>query len=349
MRDEEKIFCFRNAMRPVRMLFALVATVALTFSFSLTACGETNPEPVARVPLETTPNPNALPAAKARKAGVSTPRESDETLSRLLRMRSRLKNLQVDTHWLDGQEITRRFTATMGRGRLVGVGRINWSLPDEQQWAVVEVFDADVAEFLHVCDVRFDGKIDARVTGKLRLEWRGMRFYQMRATMTGSGTLAMSEGQVGSTRLLDNIARFSGIDDIRTLQFQRGLVEGTIANGKVLVKKFELEGQDFWLGGTGSVVLETGELDARFQIKVKPALARRSRFPEVRAAGDALSKLAGGENRFLTVPLPVSFGGNLERPIPYLDLPSARAVQSGVRFLEGVLTTSTQGRRARVR
>jgi len=264
-------------------------------------------------------------------------------------MRSRLKNLQVDTHWLDGQEITRRFTATMGRGRLVGVGRINWSLPDEQQWAVVEVFDADVAEFLHVCDVRFDGKIDARVTGKLRLEWRGMRFYQMRATMTGSGTLAMSEGQVGSTRLLDNIARFSGIDDIRTLQFQRGLVEGTIANGKVLVKKFELEGQDFWLGGTGSVVLETGELDARFQIKVKPALARRSRFPEVRAAGDALSKLAGGENRFLTVPLPVSFGGTLERPIPYLDLPSARAVQSGVRFLEGVLTTSTQGRRARVR
>ncbi len=297
-----------------------------------------------RVPLEATPNPKAMPAGKAARAGVRTPEPGDETLSRLLRMRSRLRNLEVDTRWINGEEITQHFRATMGRGRLIGEGYINWSRPEDRQRAYVEVIEADVEEFLHVCDVRFDGRIRAQVSGKLDLEWQGMRFRQMRATMRGDGKLHLSAGTVSATRLLDNIARFSGIDEIRTLNFERGLVEGAVKDGRVEVENFSLEGRDFRLRGKGTVTLETGALDARFEIAVKPSLAKRSRVAEVRAAGEALAKLVGGEDRFVTVPLPVSFGGTLERPIPYLDVPGQRMLRTGLEIIEEALTTSPRGR-----
>jgi hypothetical protein len=299
-----------------------------------------------RIPLEATPKPHAMPAGKAQQAGVRTPEPSDETLSSLLRMRSRLRDLKVETRWINGEEITERFTATMGRGRLVGEGRINWTRADDRQWARVDVIDADVAEFLHVCDVRFDGRIEAQVSGRLELEWRGMRFRQMRATMRGSGRLTMSSGQVSSTRLLDNIAKFSGLPELSTLSFERGLVEGTIADGKVTVRTFELDSPDVRLRGQGTVTLESGALDARFGIALRPALAERSQLPEVRAAGQALARLAGGKDRFITVPLPVSFGGTLERPIPYLDLPGEGMLRLGMELLDGVVTTAPRERRA---
>ncbi|MCX7626120.1 MAG: AsmA-like C-terminal region-containing protein [Candidatus Sumerlaeaceae bacterium] len=296
-----------------------------------------SPPPSTRIPLEATPKPAALPAGKAAVVGVRTPEPSDETLSRLLRMRSRLKNLEVDTQWIEGEEITRRFRATMGKGRLSGEGQINWSRPGERQWARVDVIDADVEEFLHVCDVRFDGKIIAQVTGQLNLEWHGMRFREMRATMTGGGKLEMSSGSVSSTRLLDNIARLSGIESLRTLRFQRGVVEGTISDGRVTVRRFELQSQDIVLHGSGTVTLETGALDARFELEVRPVLAKSSKLPEVRAAGEAIARFVGSEDRFVSIPLPVSFGGTLERPIAYLDIPGRKALQQGL----GILNTLT--------
>jgi uncharacterized protein YhdP len=302
-----------------------------------------------RVPLEATPKPAAMPAGKAVRAGVRTPEASDETLSRLLRMRSRLRNLEVDTRWLNREEITQHFTATMGRGHLVGHGYINWSRPEERQWASVEIIGADVEEFLHVADVRFDGKIRAQVSGQLDLEWNGMRFRQMRASMRGKGRLELSKGNVTATRLLDNIARFSGIDELRTLEFDHGGLQGTIKDGRVEVEEFRLEGRDFRLRGKGTVTLETGALDARFEIAVKPALAKRSRVAQVRAAGEALAKLFGGENQFVNVPLPVSFGGTLERPIPYLEVPAQGALRVGWQILEGALTTSPRERRSHSR
>lgn len=296
--------------------------------------------PPTRVPLEATPKPAALPAGKAAAAGVRTPEPSDETFSRLLRMRSRLKNLEVDTQWIGGEEITKRFRATMGRGRIAGEGQINWSQPGNRQWARVEVIDADVEEFLHVCDVRFDGKILAQVSGELNLEWNGMRFREMRATMTGGGKLNMSRGSVSSTRLLDNIARFSGIEHLRTFRFERGIVEGTISDGRVTVRRFELQSKDIILRGQGTVTLETGALDARFELAVRPSLAKSSSMPEVRAAGEALARLSGSEDRFISIPLPVSFGGTLERPIPYLDIPGRDTLRQGLRILQNAVTTS---------
>lgn len=298
------------------------------------------PPSETRVPLEATPNPAALPAGKAAAAGVRTPEPSDETLSRLLRMRSRLKNLEVDTQWIGGEEITKRFRATMGKGRIAGEGQINWSQPGSRQWARVEVIDADVEEFLHVCDVRFDGKIVAQVSGELNLAWHGMRFREMRATMTGSGKLQMSRGSVSSTRLLDNIARFSGIERLRTFRFERGFVEGTISDGRVTVRRFELQSDDVILRGSGTVTLETGALDARFELAVRPSLAKASSLPEVRAAGGALARLAGSEDRYISIPLPVSFGGTLERPIPYLDIPGRDTLRQGLRILQNAVTTS---------
>ncbi len=294
----------------------------------------------SRIPLEATPKPQALPAGKAALEGVRTPEPADETFSRLLRMRSRLRNLQVDTQWIEGEEITRQFSATMGRGKLVGEGYINWSQPGTGHWAKVKVIEADVAEILHVCDVRFDGRIDSRVSGDLNLEWSGLRFRQMRQSMKGKGKLIMGEGRVSSTRLLDNIAKFAGLPELRTLRFRRGLVEGSIADGKVLVRAFELEGEDFRLRGEGTVTLETGGMDARFRLKVRPALAMRSQSPQVRAVGKAATRLMGSADKLVEVPLPISFGGTLERPIPYLDVPAMRALQLGMELLDSLTTAS---------
>lgn len=300
-----------------------------------------------RIPLEATPKPHALPAGKASLEGVRTPEPPDETFSRLLRMRSRLRNLQVDTQWIEGEEITQRFSATMGRGKLIGEGYINWSRPELQHHAKVKVIEADVAEFLHVCDVRFDGRIDSRVTGDLNLAWSGLRFRQMRQSMEGEGKLLMREGQVSSTRLLDNIAKFAGLPQLRSLRFQRGLVEGSVADGKVFVRAFELAGDDFQLRGEGTVTLETGDIDARFRLRVRPALAMHSQLPEVRAVGRAAAKLFGSADRLIEVPLPISFGGTLERPIPYLDVPAMRAVRVGMELLDSLTTGSTSTKRAK--
>ncbi|MGB9692289.1 MAG: hypothetical protein ACPL7D_08975, partial [Candidatus Sumerlaeaceae bacterium] len=186
-----------------RAAYIAVALFAAAAAHAVPSSRTASPSQVPlRVPLEATPKPAAMPAGKAVRAGVRTPEASDETLSRLLRMRSRLRNLEVDTRWLNREEITQHFTATMGRGHLVGHGYINWSRPEERQWASVEIIGADVEEFLHVADVRFDGKIRAQVSGQLDLEWNGMRFRQMRASMRGKGRLELSKGNVTATRLL---------------------------------------------------------------------------------------------------------------------------------------------------
>ncbi|GIX43905.1 MAG: hypothetical protein KatS3mg130_0313 [Candidatus Sumerlaea sp.] len=274
-----------------------------------------------RIPLVATPNPNAFPNAKAEKAGVATPEPSDETLSRLMRMRSRLQNLRVDTRWIGGEEVTQNFTATVGQGTLRGKGEINWSRPERVHWARVEVSEVDVPAFLHVCDIRFDGKVQARVSGTLDLRWRGMRFRDMRATMEGGGKLHVSSGTVTSTRLLDQVAAFSGLPELRRFEFREGLVIGRIRDGRVDIESIEFRNPDYILRAKGSVRLEDGALDARVELRVRPSLAMRSQLSEVRLLGVALAAVSqDSPDGMVAIPLPLSFGGTLERPIPYLEL-----------------------------
>jgi hypothetical protein len=237
-------------------------------------------------------------------------------------MRSRLRNLKIDTRRINGEEITETFSASVGPGQIAGKGRINWSRLDGSHWAKVDFRDVDVTEFMQVCDIRFDGRIAARLSGALEVRWQGMRFRQMRATMEGSGSLTISGGSISSTRILDNIARFSGIADLKRVDFEEGAISGSFSGGKILVQGFWLRNPDYRISADGEVGLETGDLDAHFDLAVVPSFGARSEYPEVRAAASVLEGLTRRRDKdgLVPVPLPVSFGGTLEKPQAFFDL-----------------------------
>ena len=261
----------------------------------------------------------AAPRAASTPRTLATPK--DETLTRLIRLRSRLRDLDMKWVTVDGDEVMEAFTARLGGGSISAECRINWTRPEQEHRAVITLRDVGASEFLQAADVRIGARIDAPVNGRMELRWRGLKVRQMRETLAGTATLEVGKGSISNTRILDAFAEYSGIRALRRFEFDSGVVKATCTDGRVQVDPLDLRGPLMRAVARGHTDLETDAMSLRFDLWVLADAAGQSVKPEVRAGVSWLREMAGrtAPDDFMKVPLPFSFGGTLSRPAVLLD------------------------------
>ena len=262
-------------------------------------------------------------AAAPRPASAQRPRVTpkDETLTRLIRLRSRLRDLDMKWVTVDGDEVMEAFTARLGGGRISADCRINWSKPEQEHRAAITLDNVGASEFLQAADVRVGARINAPVSGRMELKWRGLKVRAMRESLAGTASLDVGKGSISNTRILDAFAEYSGIRALQRFEFDGGVVRATCTAGRVEVDPLDLKGPLMRAVARGSTDLETDAMHLRFELWVLADAARQSVKPEVRAGVAWLREMAGrtAPDDFMRVPLPFSFGGTLQRPAVLLD------------------------------
>ena len=255
------------------------------------------------------------PAQKKRSFQVKVP-PSDETLTRLVRLRTHLRNLKMDTIHDNGQDLTTAITADIGGGRLVAVSAINWKAPDGPQRARMRVTNVDAAELVRTCDIALQGKITAKASGTLDLKWRGIRFRTIYRTLDGKVSIDIGPGSFSNTKYLDSLASVSGIPELRRIEFDSGRIDATVREGVVTVNSFVLSGKAQKIVCRGTVSLESEEINLHFEVAVARELIERSTNPAVRAAMALVSGVQGKEakSKFVEIPVPVTFVGTVGKP-----------------------------------
>ncbi len=270
-----------------------------------------------------TTDPAAAPPPAAANRGPVAP--SDETLTRMIRLRSRLRNLDMKWEDVNGDEVMTAFSANLGGGRVTAESHINWTRPQGAHRARIRLENVRVSDFLNATDIRLDARFDTSISGQLDLSWTGLRMREMRRTLTGGGVFTAGPGTISSTRILDALADFSGIRELRRFDFDTARLDAKAENGRVLVKAFRLRGPYMRTNLKGSVDLESDALAMDLELELNPAVAERSTRIEVREGFGLFTRLAGreGPGEFVEVPLPFSFGGTMAHPRAVLkSLPS---------------------------
>jgi hypothetical protein len=241
---------------------------------------------------------------------------SEETLTRLIKFRSRVKNLQMDWRNENGAEIMRSFSGEIGGGRLAATSYINWTRPEVTHTAHAQLSNVDMRDLLHASDVQMDGRCVARLSGVLDFRWQGLRMRAIRSSLEGKAVLTTGQGYVAASEILDSVARISGIPDLRRFDFTEGRFEADVRSGQFHISHFHLNGPLARLTAEGTVDLDTQNMDMRISVSVAESLAGRSSSDTVRAALMLLGRVkslreSGG---FVRIPVVARVGGTLAKP-----------------------------------
>ena len=276
----------------------------------------------AEAPPAITPPPASY-YDTARPSGLArfkaTPK--DETLTRLLMLRSRLRNLKMTWIWEGTDEVMTAFTAELGGGTIRAESHINWTSPDREHWARIRFENVGAREFLQVGSVQVGARIDTAVSGQMTMRWRGLKLHTLRETLDGEADFTLRRGSISHNRILDAFADFSGISALEKFDFDSGTVKATCTKGHVLVDPMEVSGPLMRVRTRGFTNLETDAMKLRFELWVLADAAKQSVKPEVRGGVGLLRGMAGKNDSgdFLQVPLPFSFEGTLSKPVAVPD------------------------------
>ncbi len=311
-------FLLNNKFRRMLRKGACVAAGVLAFGWVAIAHGQTPAVTPPPASYYDTARPSGLARFKA------TPK--DETLTRLLTLRSRLRNLKMTWIWEGTDEVMTAFTAELGGGTIRAESHINWTSPDREHWAKIQLDNVGVREFLQVANVQVGARIDTAVSGQMNMRWRGLKLHALRASLDGDAKFTLKPGTISHNRILDAFAEFSGISALSQFNFDQGSIKATCSKGHVLLDPAELNGPLMRTRIRGFSNLETDAMKLRFELWVLADAAKQSVKPEVRGGVGWLRDMAGKTDAgdFFQVPLPFSFEGTLSKPVAVTDFGGQR-------------------------
>ncbi|MBX7247178.1 MAG: AsmA-like C-terminal region-containing protein [Candidatus Sumerlaeaceae bacterium] len=242
---------------------------------------------------------------------------SDETLTKFIRFRSRLKNFQTKWGNENGDSTLDGFSAELGGGKISGAGKIYWTRPEANQTLRIDVSGVDLRQLLAALNIQVDGHFDTKVSGVLDFQWQGLRLKQIKSTARGKVRLQAAPGYLTDMHILNGIAGLCGMTELRRIDFTNGILEGEVQAGRFQVELVQLTASNMEFAGRGWVDLPTENIDMVIQSSVTPELGETSTQPEVRAAllllghSDALRTPRG----FIRLPVEAHFTGTLTEPI----------------------------------
>jgi AsmA protein len=153
---------------------------------------------------------------------------------------------------------------------------------------------------------------------KASLEGAGTLTETLRRNLSGTGELLLADGRLTGSDLLQGLAQFLKVEELRTLEFEKASGNFTVRDGRVQITS-NITGSNVTLQPRGSVGLD-GSLDISLNTSLAPELTNKIDI--------------GGISRFLTDDkgwgqLPIRVAGTMDSPRFALDTAAVQEKAKG--------------------
>ena len=254
------------------------------------------------------------PAQDLTKLQVFKPGE--ETLTRYIRIRSRIRSFQSDGHLVGGKVKVTHFSGDLGGGRIQFNGNLDWTNKTGQQTARVTLQNVDSRQFLSAFNLDFDARIVTRVNADVSVKWQGISMPDLRRSMNGSMSMRTGRGRVDKSTVFDALAEATGIQDLRSVDFESCAGDGEVRNGVLYFENARINGDFVRLLAAGKVDVPSDSIEIEVHLAILPELAMRSARADVRTVGALLAqaKSLQDQDGFVQLPVPVYLTGTFTKP-----------------------------------
>lgn len=240
----------------------------------------------------------------------------DETLSRMLRLRTRIRGFELRSRSEGGKLVVEGFGGALGSGHIMASGLLDGTNPDGPQHMKLELRDVDVQQFLSAFDIQPLAHVRIGATGAMDFRWEGLKMKALRSTLNGPLDIDIGKGTISHTRILDQLAESTGISELKQLDVESGRVHGEAKEGTIRLEEVTLKGAQLKVTLKGSINAATEQLNAAVSVSAAPDLGAKSQREDVRAAFALLSSADAlrDSDGFVKIPLEFVLGGTLSRP-----------------------------------
>lgn len=219
-----------------------------------------------------------------------------------------LENFDLQSRQVDGRLAIDGFSARLGTGTIQGQGLVDWSRQNDRHHLNIRFDNVDVATLFSAFEIKVNSRLQGQASGTIQCEWNGVRGTTPRETMNGRISIKIGPGSISNARILTQLAQYTGISALQTVEFTSAEIEGTIRNGMMSITAANLNGSTKSAVGQGLLDLRSEDARIKFDISVNASLAKQSSVPAIKTAGDR----AG--NAKIKLPVPVVLYGKIRQP-----------------------------------
>ena len=118
------------------------------------------------------------------------------------------------------------------------------------------------------------GTIFGDMTLDLQMAGKGTESVDIRRNLSGKGALQLRDGRLTGAGLVQGLADFLNLEELRVMRFSQAKGSFTIRDGRVLVDS-DIDGQDVRMNPKGSIALEDLTLDLTLNPRFSPELTKK--------------------------------------------------------------------------
>lgn len=205
--------------------------------------------------------------------------ETEENIAYFKKEGSRngLKNLKIESKFEFPRVVVTGFSADLGGGKVSGTGRVDLFNPLGRQTMKVAYRKVALSAYVRSYLVKWDADITGTIDADLDLTWNGISRNGAKRTMNGTGTVRYSGGTIRRASAVTEAGKIAGIDRALPQTIRRGIAQGTITNGTLVIDQLRITGSQVAADATGSVNLSAGSANAEFRLFASDKLAGSSK------------------------------------------------------------------------
>jgi hypothetical protein len=157
----------------------------------------------------------------------------------------------------------------------------------------------------------------------------------VRRQLTGTAQFTMTDGQFLRSPALRFLAKYTKVDELETLRFDRFETKLSLEEGTIHVDQMSVTGQAASLDGTGRVTPENA-LDGRLFVKIGSSLRTKVNIP-------CMSALLATPDGFTTLPFALKVKGTVAQPEYAVDTAAWQYAKGSFGSLAGTMKTLLRG------
>ncbi|MEF9438346.1 MAG: AsmA family protein, partial [Candidatus Mariimomonas ferrooxydans] len=209
-------------------------------------------------------------------------------------------------------EIT-KMTALVGKGRFNLNSGVDLSRPGYTYRLASNLDSLDAEEVVNSMFPKAKDTVFGTISFNLKLNGAGTLPENIRKNLVGSGDFNIKNGKIANNKISENLARFLGINELRTIPLKRAT--GTIKIRKGIARLDSIfSSDDISMNPSGNIGLDK-TLDLAFDLKLSPGLTDKLAF----RAGE--TKYIKDEAGWGVIPLKIS--GTFSAPSYSIDIARA--------------------------